>query len=212
VKEEKAPKGGEGGITDGNSGNIFGEVSVPYTVVGFTATNATDGKSVKPALISIDIFSLSGGTNVLNNDGKDQPFSFTPDVAGNWEIRVNVPDLTQLIRIISVAASGFGVNPPPTADAGDPFSVPENSGRITLLDGENSTDTGGGTVVSYVWSFTGSGSPIFLFDNSTQTPEFDAPNVNGNNDRTLEFTLYVIDDGSAVSVVDTIDVTITQVP
>ena len=129
--------------------------------------------------------------------------SFTaPDVSANTAVlfTLNVSDgAAHATDAVMIAIAD--TNTPPSADAGDPQTVPE--GETVTLDGTRSSDPEDGASLSYLWVQT-SGPAISLTGPSTATPTFTAPNVGGDTD--ITFTLTVTDSGSFT---DTDNVTIT---
>lgn len=115
------------------------------------------------------------------------------------------------LSVISCGGGGGGNTPPPpppppqnnvpVANAGVDFSVDENS--AAMLNGDQSTDADGDTL-SYSWTQT-SGTAVPLSDNTSQSPEFQAPELLA--DETLIFQLEVSDGSDTNS--DTVEVTIT---
>jgi len=211
-KEEKPPKeGGETGITDKNSGNIFGEVDKLYTVVRFNATDS-DGKKVSLKNISIDIFAPNGtlgNTNpvTITNNGGNQPFSFTPDIDGHWEIRVNAADVTELIRIISVATVGNGVNVLPTVNTiTAPASISDEDTGV--IGGSADDPDGDNSLITYSWvQKSGPTGTITHIDTSSPSATFTAPFLAGGPDKDVVLALIVTDEDSSVSF-DTVTITI----
>ena len=129
--------------------------------------------------------------------------SFTaPNVSANTTVlfTLNVSDGTaHATDTVMIAIAG--TNTPPSADAGDPQTVPED--ELVTLDGTRSSDPEDGDSLSYLWTHTG-GPRVTLVGPSTATPTFTAPDVDGDAD--ITFTLTVTDSGSLT---DTDNVTIT---
>ena len=129
--------------------------------------------------------------------------SFTaPNVSANTTVlfTLNVSDGTaHATDTVMIAIAG--TNTPPSADAGDPQTVPED--ELVTLDGTRSSDPEDGGSLSYLWTHTG-GPRVTLVGPSTATPTFTAPDVAGDAD--ITFTLTVTDSGSLT---DTDNVTIT---
>jgi len=93
-------------------------------------------------------------------------------------------------------------NVPPTADAGPDQTV--SSFDVVTLDGSGSADSDG-TIVTYAWTQT-TGTNVVLDETVPTMPTFTAPNVGG--DEILTFELVVTDDDGAMSLADTVVVTI----
>jgi flagellar basal body rod protein FlgB len=121
------------------------------------------------------------GTSVTSNGAA--PFTAT------WEnLTVGTLDVTT-------------TNTPPIADAGSDQTVDE--GIQVSLDASGSSDPDAGDTLNYSWMQTG-GTSVSLTDANTATPNFTAPDVDG--DETLTFQVTV-DDGDA-SATDTVNVTV----
>ena len=93
-------------------------------------------------------------------------------------------------------------NVPPSADAGPDQTV--SSFDAVTLDGSGSTDSDG-AIATYAWSQT-TGTDVVLDETVPAMPTFDAPNVGG--DEILTFELVVTDDDGAVSLADSVIITI----
>jgi hypothetical protein len=97
------------------------------------------------------------------------------------------------------------VNDPPTASAGNNYTV--NEGDNVTLDASNSTDMDDG-IASYLWTQT-AGISVNLSDQAEISPEFSVPEVDANG-AFLSFKLEVSDHEGLTSV-DTISIYITNV-
>jgi PKD repeat protein len=116
--------------------------------------------------------------------------------------------------VIVTATNGVGsvtktvmvtvTNPIPVADAGINQSVFVNA--TVTLNGSGSYDPNNNTPLAYRWSQTG-GTPVSLNNTTKVTATFSAPAV----PTVLIFALVVTDTGGAVSIADTIVVTMSDV-
>ena len=108
---------------------------------------------------------LSGATSV-------NP-SFTPDVDGNYVIRLVVNDGTfdSIADTVTITATAIANNPP-TADAGSDQNVA--TGSLVTLDGSNSSDLDGDTL-SCLWAFQSKPSGSLSILSSTTLFEFSIP-------------------------------------
>ena len=150
--------------------------------------------------------SVPSGSSITNSDWTDRNTTagkFTPDVAGDYEIRFYVDDGTvESNDLVVVTATGGGApNTPPVADAGSDVEgcLLEN----VPLNANGSSDTDGDPL-SYTWSFVTVPGASGLSDSDINgrwrpKPDFD-PDVLGT------YTLQVeADDGTDVDTA-TVDV------
>lgn len=132
--------------------------------------------------------------------------TFTPDVAGSYEIELIVNDGTSdsspVTAVITVTEEI--VNAVPVASAGLDQSV--STGTTVNLDGSGSSDPDGDSI-SYLWSWVSapSGSAAILYGSVTASPTF-VPDLDGTYVLNL-----VVNDGTDDSEADTITVTSTTV-
>ena len=189
------------GITDGESTSTCAETSSLYTVQGFTAIK--NGKDFT-SNIKIDV-EMAAGSGLGNVNNENQPYSFTPDVAGDYIITAEVGGLTDVTRTVTAQASC--ASGPPTANAGPDQSVYEGPTLVTL-DGTGSSDAGAGTVTDYAWTQT-AGTTVSLSDDTASQPTFTPPTV-GAGGETLTFSLIVTDNDSNDSTADTVDIVVND--
>ncbi|MCB9760448.1 MAG: discoidin domain-containing protein [Alphaproteobacteria bacterium] len=153
------------------------------------------------------VSSLPTGSALANGDIIDRytdAASFTPDVAGEYEMKLVVDDGQDLGRDWVVITVSDAANTPPVADAGADFTVGLNASAT--LDGSGSYDPDG-DAISYDWSFVSvpalsNLTDADLADVGTAHPSF-TPDVAGDFELRL-----TVDDGQATdsdSVVVTAD-------
>ena len=139
--------------------------------------------------------SVPSGSSLTNADWTDRytdSGSFTPDVAGDYEIRLSVDDGTvETSDLVTVTASSGG-NSPPTADAGSDQTV--SVGSVATMDGSGSSDPDGDPL-TYRWGFKSVPSASSLTnsdwtDRYTDSGSF-TPDVAGDYEVRL-----AVDDGS----------------
>ena len=149
-----------------------------------------------------------GPTAVLTNPDTISPSITTPTVREATDISflLTVTDDTSLSDTDTVTIRiNNDVNELPVADAGDDFTVDEDTARVNL-DGSDSSDPNPDDAASleYSWEQTGGTPEVTLSGNDTSTPYFAAPVVAGDTD--LTFRLNVTDQHGGG---DTAEVTVT---
>ena len=164
------------------------------------------------------VYSLAGDDGRLRLGDADDPVSSSgvKTVTTDGTLQDSRDSET---TVDAVATSRFGLLTPtasgdiqlfidtvePVADAGRPQTGIEL--RQFELDGSASFDPNGGNV-SYEWTQT-AGPSVTLRNASTATPEFTAPDVDGN--ATLTFEVEVSDDAEEPNTAtDTVDVTVVD--
>ncbi len=153
----------------------------------------------------------TGGAQVsLSDAGVVQP-TFTAPEAGASNImmltfQLTVTDNSGKTDADSVTITVSGENTPPTADAGEDFTVAE--GAEVTLDAAASSDPDDG-IAAYLWEQTG-GTEVELSDGTADRPTFTAPEVAADG-AVLTFQLTVTDTAGQTAV-DEVTVTVEWVP
>lgn len=156
------------------------------TLDGSASTNATNYTWSQVAGPTVSLSS----TTVINPDFT-APYVDTNTmlnfqlIVDDGQGNVSVPD-TVNITLVSV-------NNPPVADAGDDSTIKE--GAVAMLDGSNSFDPEGDTLLGYTWTQTTGPLVTLVPSNTVVKPSFTAPLGVGN---VLTFEL-VVDDGKEIS-------------
>ena len=126
----------------------------------------------------------------------------------NGDRQIDIRDLVLPAKNLGKAGSAWTtlpppppVNEPPTAEAGDDQTVPE--GSTVTLDGTASFDPEGDPL-TFIWTQVG-GPEVDLIGTDTPTPSFVAI-----DNAVITFQLQV-NDGTADSVLDTVEVTVVDV-
>ncbi|MCV0431542.1 hypothetical protein, partial [Nitrosopumilus sp.] len=166
------------GITDGESGNTSGTVGTSYTAKGFTALSNVLVDITSS--IRLDVMAPNG-TKISGNPSVTQPYSFTPDTNGDWDIDVTSSGGYTHTRTVSVTGG-----PDASASAG---AGPFTQNVAIPLTGSCTADCG--TTLSWSWAITtqptGGGGPPSLDDSSLQNPTLD-PTRAGDYVLTLTYT------------------------
>jgi hypothetical protein len=113
----------------------------------------------------------TGSTAALTNPTAVHS-TFTPDVAGNFVVRLVVNDGTQnSTNTATVTIAATAANLPPVANAGSPQNV--QLGQTVTLDGTGSRDPEGSTL-TYSWAFVSrpTGSAVALTNPTSAHPTF----------------------------------------
>ena len=196
LRESKS--GGNPGCSNkgiaGAFADVVGSVLALFTVEGYTAVGNGCGDATN--LIRLGVIAPNGTTNVAGNPPAyvpaaliaSQPFSFTPDTNGDWEVRFAMQSFTAT-RTITVSD---GV----TADAGtDRTGVP-----VGLVTHSGSSGASVGTV-TYSWEITNipGGPPVILVDNDPLDGDIEFTTLAPHSGRTFELTLTVRDDNGWAS-------------
>jgi uncharacterized repeat protein (TIGR02543 family) len=123
-------------------------------------------------------------------------------VGWSGDLTSTAPQTSILINETKDVTATFS-NDLPTADAGSDQSV--LAGSLVTLDGSASSDADPTQTLSYAWTQT-TGTAVSLSDPSAVSPSFTAPNTAD----ILTFQLVVTDNLGAVSVADTVTITVTN--
>lgn len=146
----------------------------------------------------------AGSVAALAGAGTARP-TFTPDVAGDYTIRLTVNDGRGGSNADSVLVTTQVRNRAPTANAGlDQVVV---AGQTVHLDGTASSDPEG-TPLTFAWTFASrpTGSTAVLSNATTATPTFVA-------DRAGNFVVQlIVSDGQLFSVPDTVLISTSNTP
>ena len=167
------------------------EENAPFTLDG-SASNDPES-----ALLTYNWVQTAGPSVLLDNATHVTPSFVAPYVMTNqiitFELVVNDGALSSSPDTVDVVIKQ--TNNPPIADAGDDVTVSELA--TSILDGSNSYDLDGDTVVSYLWTQVSGPVVTLTPDNTSVIPHFTAPAGSGGS--TLIFNLQV-SDGMEVSV------------
>jgi len=149
------------------------------------------------------------GSNVaLSNPNIVNP-SFTPDMAGDYIVYLEVSDGTTYSQVDSATITVLQApNLPPIADAGPDQTVQQNTDVI--LDGSQSMDgeQDGRALASFYWEQIG-GPTVTLNNATTTNARFTAPRLKGQKNTLLTFQLTVIDD-KGLEDTDLVQVTVVK--
>lgn len=191
------------GVQQQDNGQFEGNVeAAPIILLGNRIISAeTDGET----------FTIHGSPLGSCAEANTPPYTYTYTITGECgtgvTVRVSVSNGATGTYLADVHCEATtAANSPPTADAGDDQNVDE--GETVTLDGSASSDTDG-TIASYSWTQTSSGTQVTLSGANTATPTFTAPEV-GPEGETLTFALTVTDDDGATST-DSVDVFVNDV-
>jgi hypothetical protein len=179
------------GITDGEA-NVSGIIGTLYTVQGLTALSNSYADITSS--IRLDV-KAPNGTNISGPPQVEQPYSFTPDTNGDWDIEVTATGFTYT-RTVTVTGQ-------PTANAGSDDAVAQST-NVVLSGSSTCTGTCTGTL-SLAWVITSepTGAPGTLNDETTPTPNFNANKVG-----TYVLTLTATQDNGYYAV-DTVTITVS---
>jgi rhodanese-related sulfurtransferase len=132
---------------------------------------------------------VSGPTAIIRNANSPTPTVIIPEIEGESAqivLELTVTDENGLINTDQVKLVVSQATEPPTANAGEDQEVIK--GSTVVLDGSESSDPDDG-IASYAWSQTGQGPTVELSGNTTQNPEFTAPDVEEETVLTFELTV-----------------------
>jgi len=148
------------------------------------------------------IFSAPVGSNIELSDATSVKPTFTPDLDGQYQIRLIVNDGQDNSAFDEVVITSTTANSAPVANAGNDRDV--NTYELVGLDGSNSSDANGDTL-SYAWAFVSKpdGSSATLNNANNSFSDF-TPDVDG--DYTISL---VVNDGQVSSSPDNLVISAT---
>lgn len=149
-----------------------------------------------------------GSSAELSNPNVVNP-SFTPDIAGDYTLYLEVSDGIVYSQVDSATVTVLPVvNLLPIADAG--FDQTVKQYRMASLDGSQSRDgeSDGRPLASWSWVQIG-GATVALNGASTPNASFTAPRLKGQKSMILTFELTVTDDEGAEAT-DRVQVTVVK--
>lgn len=148
------------------------------------------------------IFSEPAGSNIQISEAASVKPTFTPDLDGQYQIRLIVNDGQDNSTFDEVIITSTTGNSAPVADAGNDRDV--NTYDLVGLDGSKSSDANGDTL-SYAWAFVSKpeGSSATLNNAINSFSDF-TPDVDG--DYTISL---VVNDGQVSSNPDNVVITAT---
>lgn len=168
--------------------------------------DASDSYDIDGDVLSYQWTQISGPSVLLDLDNPTFPTFTAPPVASMGEsllfeliVHDGVVDSAPSVVEVFVAS----VNQSPTADAGIDMTLNENS--PVTLDGSNSSDPDG-DALSYSWVQIG-GPLVNLFNPTSPSPTFVAPDVVAMASEVLTFELTVSDGYGGVDV-DSVEITV----
>lgn len=145
------------------------------------------------------IVSVPDGSQATLFDATAATPTFTPDVDGDYVVRLVVNDGELFSSADTVIITAATANSAPIAHAGSDQRIARNS--MVTLDGSESSDSDG-DLLSYAWSFVSmpEGSEALLFDATSIMPTF-IPDLGGDY-----VVRLVVHDGRIESNADTVTV------
>ena len=154
---------------------------------------------------------LSDPTAAMPTFTADTPADGAEDVTHIFELIVT-DDLGRKSVADTVTITVTAPFAGPVAEAGPEQTV--GSGTVVTLDGSGSTAERRRAIASFAWERTdGTGGPVTLSSTTRAQPTFTADVLTpGAEDVTHVFSLVVTDDFGAVSVADTVTVTVSAAP
>jgi lysophospholipase L1-like esterase len=163
------------------------------------------GSSDSDGTVASYAWTQTAGTDVtLDTTAPSMPTFTSPDVGADETLTFSlvVTDDDGATSAADTVDIMVTANVAPTADAGPDQTV--DSLAAVTLDGSASADSDG-TIAAYTWTQT-TGTAVTLDETVPAMPTFTAPNVGA--DEVLTFELVVTDDDGALSLPDTVLVTI----
>jgi hypothetical protein len=173
-------------------------------LVALDGTGSTDANGDSLTFSWVFITRPATSAAALAGANTAQP-TFTPDVAGDYTIRLTVNDGNSGTSSDTVTVSTQNRNQPPVANAGPDQSVAV--GQTVQLNGTGSSDPEG-SPLTFAWSFVSrpAGSTATLANPTSVTPSFVA-------DRSGNFVVQlIVSDGSLLSAPDTVLISTNNTP
>ncbi len=163
------------------------------------------GSTDSDGTIASYAWTQTAGTAVtLDTAAPAMPTFMSPDTPAGEDLTfsLTVTDNDGATSTANTVTITVSANSAPTADAGPDQTV--SAVDVVTLDGSVSSDSDG-TIAGYAWTQT-TGTDVTLDETVPPMPTFTAPNVGGNE--VLTFELVVTDNDGAVSLADTVIVTV----
>jgi len=187
-------------------------------VVKLNGGNSSDTDCNHPELTYLWTLTRPTNSSASLSDNEAMEPSFTPDVAGNYEITLVVNDgevdsvadtmivtATTQVEANSDAVNSTPKNNPPIANAGD--NQTSEVGQAFTLDGSGSYDPDPGDQINYLWSAP---TDIVLSSSTTEAElTFTIPSQVKTGTE-YRFSLVVNDGKGGVSAVDEVVVTVSN--
>ncbi|MBI5192271.1 MAG: tandem-95 repeat protein, partial [Nitrospirae bacterium] len=184
--------------------DLYGQLANQPGITGLSLTSGYVGNTITATGnnfgVTTDTFNF-GGTAASTTSWANTSINFTvPNgkIAGNYSASATVGGWNSNSQTFTV------LNSPPTANAGTPQSVNENT--LVTLNGSASTDPNGDSI-SYIWTQIG-GTAVTLSSSTAVMPTFTAPAV--TTATILTFQL-IVNDGTINSTASTVTVTVNNV-
>jgi len=151
--------------------------------VDFDGIDSYDLDENYPLTYAWEIFFTPDGSDaVLSAYALDSTFHFTPDLSGEYRIKLVVTDSLGMESVVPYVVVVNASDPddqdtdttnlPPVADAGGDYFLPEANTAVQL-DGRGSHDPDGDSTITYAWSITQTpqdSSSAYLENSNTAEP------------------------------------------
>ena len=143
------------------------------------------------------------------SDGMVAEPSFTPDLNGEYRLRLTVNDgeLSSVVDEVIITATGSAINTAPTADAG-PDQPNAVTGVQVTLDGSGSSDPDT-DLITFLWHVESVPPNSMMWDGSLAMPTSEQPVFTPDLEGVYQFSL-VVNDGLLDSAADTVNITVTD--